>query len=237
MRLTDQQIFQYEEDGFVIVPGLFDTTTVQEMAEHYMNLRAEGLKPGDYSGTADHPEDANHKYPRMLNMHQWDKISEKWVMWPDLLTPLEQLLRDKPVIYQSMVYFKPPGARGQAFHQDQQYLPLDPLIGVWVALDDSIEPVGPMRLVPGSHRYGLLPVEIADTSTSFTDQQVTPPEGTPKPVRADMEPGDVLFWDGKVVHGSHPNVTDTRWRRSFICHFIGEDSKKFEADIVQKMWV
>ena len=56
-----------------------------------------------------------------------------------------------------------------------------------------------MTLVPGSHRYGLLSVETADTSISFTDQQVVLPEGTLEPIRADMQPGDGLFWDGKIV--------------------------------------
>ena len=41
-----------------------------------------------------------------------------------------------------MLYFKPPGGRGQGLHQDQQYITIDPLIGVWVALDRSDQLVG-----------------------------------------------------------------------------------------------
>ena len=57
--------------------------------------------------------------------------------------------------------FKPPGGRGQALHQDEQYITIEPLIGVWVALDRSDKAVGQMVVVPGSHKRGLLQVEAA----------------------------------------------------------------------------
>ena len=43
------------------------------------------------------------------------------------------------------------------------------------------------------------------------------------------QPGDVLFFDGKMIHGSYRNATTDRWRRSFICHYIGENSQSFVA--------
>ena len=61
-----------------------------------------------------------------------------------------------------MLYFKPPGGYGQALHQDQQYIPIEPLIGVWVALDHSGDSVGQMIVVPSSHKMGLLEVEAAE---------------------------------------------------------------------------
>ncbi len=35
-----------------------------------------------------------------------------------------------------------------------------------------------------------------------------------------LEPGDVLFFNGSIVHGSKPNRTTDEWRRSFICHYV-----------------
>ena len=35
-----------------------------------------------------------------------------------------------------------------------------------------------------------------------------------------MRPGDVLFFHGALVHGSLPNVTKDRFRRSLIGHYI-----------------
>ena len=101
MRLSDQEVDQYKEDGFIIVRGLFDPTLAGQMRDHFMKLRAQGPRPGDYGGTTDHMEDANHKYPRLKNMHEWDTVSTQWSRWHSMLAILEQLLEDKPVIYQS----------------------------------------------------------------------------------------------------------------------------------------
>ena len=46
-----------------------------------------------------------------------------------------------------------------------------------------------------------------------------PPEDQ-EPVPAELEPGDVLFFNGSVIHGSSPNDSTDEWRRSFICHYI-----------------
>ena len=227
MRLSDEQIHQYKETGFLVVPGLFDTETAKQMIQHYMERRAEGPKSGDSGGTTDHPEDPNHQYPRMINMHNWDASTGEWAMQETMLELVERLIDDKPVLRQTMLYFKPPGGRGQALHQDEQYITIEPLIGVWVALDKSDKSVGQMVVVPGSHKRGLLQVEAADTAISFTNVQSVMPEDV-KEFYVDMEPGDALFFDGKTIHGSYVNETHNRWRRSFICHYIGEHAKDFE---------
>lgn len=227
MRLSDAQIHQYKEAGFLVVPGLFDTATAQQMIQHYMERRAKGPKPGDSGGTTDHPEDPNHQYPRMINMHNWDELTGEWAMQARMLALVEQLIDDKPVLRQTMLYFKPPGGRGQALHQDEQYITTDPLIGVWIALDKSDRSVGQMVVVPGSHKRGLLQVEAADTAISFTAVQSVMPVGVEE-FYVDMEPGDALFFDGKTIHGSYMNESNDRWRRSFICHYIGENAADFD---------
>ena len=227
MYLTPQQQAHYKEQGFVVIPHLFDTATVKLMRDHYMKRRAEGPKPGDTGGTSDHADDPNHQFPRMINMHNWDTLTQEWASDTNLLSVTEQLIDDTPVLLQTMLYFKPPGARGQALHQDEQYITIDPLIGIWVALDTSDETVGRMVVIPRSHQYGLLSVETANTAISFTNVQVVKPENAEE-LGIDMSPGDALFFDGKVIHGSYMNKTSDRWRRSFICHYMGEKSQRFE---------
>lgn len=217
---------QYDRQGYAVVRGLFDAQTVSVMIKHYMDLRAEGPKPGDTGGTADRPDDPNHRYPRMINMHDWDEPSHQWAVRPDIWQTVNTLFADEPVLRQTMLYFKPPGARGQGLHQDQQYITTDPLLGLWVALDRSDAAVGQMVVAPGSHTRGLLPVEKADTQVSFTGAQAVLPEEA-EVVGVDMEPGDGLFFSGKCVHGSYENSTADRWRRSFICHYVSVNARDF----------
>ena len=76
-----------------------------------------------------------------------------------------------------------------------------------------------MQVVPGSHTWPLLCTTKADTSVSFTDVTVPLPPGQPvHPVV--MSAGDVLFFNGALVHGSFPNRTGDRFRRALIGHYI-----------------
>jgi phytanoyl-CoA hydroxylase len=73
--------------------------------------------------------------------------------------------------------------------------------------------------VPGSHTWPMLCTQPADTNVSISDVTVPIPPG--QEIRAvPMAPGDVLFFNGSLVHGSYPNTTEDRFRRALIGHYI-----------------
>jgi len=39
-----------------------------------------------------------------------------------------------------------------------------------------------------------------------------------------MQPGDVLFVDGFLIHGSKPNRSAHRYRRAFVAHYLAAAS-------------
>jgi len=226
MKLTREQIQQYHDQGFLVVP-LVDEATCRAMIDHYMDMNARKLAPHIMGGDPGNAADPLNKYPRPINMHPWDAKTDEWSKMPAVHDVVRQLINDEPVMHQTMLYYKPPGARGQAFHQDQQYITIDPLVGVWFALEPADRDNGQMIVFPGSHKLGMLPVETADLTLSFTGGQTKLPPHI-REMGVDMKAGDVLFFDGKTIHGSYPNKTTDRFRRSFICHFIGKGAKKFE---------
>jgi ectoine hydroxylase-related dioxygenase (phytanoyl-CoA dioxygenase family) len=126
-----------------------------------------------------------------------------------------------------MLYFKPAGARGQALHQDNFYLRAQPgtCVAAWMAIDPCDEANGCIQVVPGSHRWPLLCTTKADTNISFTDVTVPIPEGTAV-LPVIMQPGDVLFFNGQIVHGSFPNTTTDRFRRALIGHYIQGEAQQ-----------
>ena len=80
-----------------------------------------------------------------------------------------------------------------------------------------------MQIVPGSHNWPILCAVKADTTQSFTDVTVPIPEGTAiEPMI--MKAGDVLFFNGALVHGSFPNTSTDRFRRALIGHYIEGDA-------------
>jgi len=219
--LTEEHRQFYDRNGYVVVRGLFSQEEVERYREHYMTLRKRGSYPGDTAGVDVRSNDPLKRYPRMIHMHRWDDISLQWMIDPRINACLTGLLGREPYAVQTMLYFKPPGARGQALHQDNFYLRAKPgtCMAAWMALDYCDEANGCMQVVPGSHTWDLLCTEKADTSVSFTDVTVPLPPGT-KSLPVVMEPGDVLFFNGALVHGSFPNVTTDRFRRALIGHYI-----------------
>jgi phytanoyl-CoA hydroxylase len=216
----DHQHF-YQSNGYVVVRGLFSDDEVARYLEHYMTLRQRGPFPGDSAGVDIGGDDPIKRYPRMIHMHRWDEVSLRWMLDDRIRVCLAGLLGREPYAVQTMLYFKPPGARGQALHQDQFYLRVQPgtCMAAWMALDPCDEANGCIHIVPGSHAWQVLCTEKADTSISFTDVTVPMPPG--QEVRAlPMAPGDVLFFNGSLVHGSYPNTTADRFRRALIGHYI-----------------
>lgn len=221
-----QQNF-YTTNGYLIVPQVFTLEEVAFYREHFMRLRAEGARPGDFAGADLTSEDPLKRYPRMIHMHRWDETSLQWLLDSRLNACLTDLLGIEPYAVQTMLYFKPAGARGQALHQDQFYLRVQPgtCMAAWLALDKCDEENGCMRVVPGSHEWPVLCPIAADTTQSFTDITVPiPPDQEVRPVL--MEAGDVLFFNGQLVHGSYPNTSPDRFRRALIGHYIVGNAEK-----------
>jgi phytanoyl-CoA hydroxylase len=227
MWITDEHRYQFEREGYAVVPGLFTAGEVAGYRDHFMRLRGQGAFPGDLVGVDPASNDPLKQYPRMIHMHRWDDLSRRWMLDARLGECMTGLLGLEPFAVQTMLYFKPPGARGQALHQDQYYLRVSPgtCIASWLALDDCDEANGCLEVVPGSHRWPLLCTEKADTTESFTDVTVPIPEGT-EVRRVVMRAGDVMFFHGSLVHGSHPNRTAARFRRSLIGHYIQGDAQQ-----------
>lgn len=218
---------QFRQNGYVVAPGLFSPGEAAWFRQHYMDLRAAGIYPGDFAAVDLQSRDPLKKYPRMINMHRWDDLSRQFLLHQRLRQWLIALLGEEPFAVQTMLYFKPPGARGQALHQDQFFLRVQPgtCVAAWLALDRADEENGCMQVVPGTHNLPLLCHTHADTSQSFTAEAVVLPEGTlPEPVV--MEAGDVFFFNGQVIHGSYPNTSQSRFRRALIGHYIVGQAQK-----------
>jgi len=225
--ITSAQIEQYQTYGYANVSQLFTPDEVAVYKDHYMDLRAAGSHPGDSSGFDIGSSDPLKKYPRMIHMHRWDDTTLDWMIDERLNRCMTTLLGTEPYAVQTMLYFKPAGARGQALHQDQYYLNVRPgtCIAAWLALDDCDEENGCLQMVPGSQEWPVLCTTDADTTQSFTEVTVALPDGKrPEPIV--MKAGDVVFFNGQVVHGSFPNSSQSRFRRALIGHYIVGEAEK-----------
>ena len=225
------KVAAFREQGYAVLPGLLSPAEVAELAATFDALHARGSIPGCFKAMpveeARARGDILKAYPRMMHPHRVSDVAMRAMLHPAFAAVLEQLLGEPAIAAQSMFYWKPPTARGQAFHQDNFYLKVHPgtCIAAWVAVDATDEENGCLFVAPGSQKLDIVCPEQADTSVSFTKDYVPlPPDLEARPLP--MAAGDVLFFGGNLIHGSYPNRSADRFRRSFICHYAGVSARE-----------
>lgn len=227
--LTDERRAAWDRDGYLIVPGLFSPDEVAAVRHLFDAIGQKGEPiPNHWEPKLDAPaDDVLARWPRVMHLHRRDEQVKAWMLHPGVRDVLAELMGGPAVATQSMYYFKPPGAKGQALHQDNFYLQVKPdtCVAAWTAIDPATPANGGMYLVPGTHTMEIVCPEVADASESFTTHLVNAPKGM-KAIPAVMNPGDTLFFNGSVVHGSGPNRSPSggQWRRAFICHYMPKSS-------------
>lgn len=226
--LTKEQLEQFDRDGYIILSGLFSEQEAIELREHFMQIHAAGPAPGfDPKPLAEVDGDILRAYPRYIHPHKNDALSMNVMLDERLQNVLTDLFAEDVLAAQSMFYYKPAGARGQALHQDNFYLTVSPgsCMAAWFALEDIDPENGGLFVVPGSHKTPVQCPHVADLTKSFAVEEVDVPQGM-APIPAHMKTGDVLFFNGSLIHGSYPNESKDRFRRSFICHYLPASSRK-----------
>jgi ectoine hydroxylase-related dioxygenase (phytanoyl-CoA dioxygenase family) len=98
------------------------------------------------------------------------------------------------------------------WHQDLGYLHPDAdatfMVNFWVPLVDAPLESGPLQVIPGSHRWGLIPHSHVDGYLGIPEAELPPHTVVDCP----MQVGDLLLIQHKTVHRSTPNRSDrVRW--------------------------
>lgn len=219
----------YAKIGVVKVPGLLKSDEVDLIRDAFMDQVERDNTVGHDDGVPD--GDVLSRYPRFVHPHRHPelevgKLARRYMLDRRILDTVEAMVG--PVNgAQSMFYFKPPTARGQALHQDNLFLQCHPetCVAVWIAIDRTDAENGGLRVVPGSHSYKLVCPGEADSEESFSRQEIHLPEGM-SAEQTELEAGDALVFHGSMVHGSGANTSSTRFRRSLIFHYIPQASTK-----------
>src|SRR3954451_25255741 len=152
---------QFDRDGFVV---LAEALTAQEVAA----LNAEALRicrgeRGAIDGlVADGDHDSDDQLIRRYAcIHQPHKISPLMraaLAHPRIVEALTTLIGPNVKAMQSMLFTKGEGKPGQAWHQDEYFIPTRDrsLTAAWIALDDAPVGNGCLWPLPGSHRRGVI---------------------------------------------------------------------------------
>lgn len=246
--VTVEQYKEYHRDGFVRVEGLIDPEKIKSYAEWAEQLRIENEAKRETASPGDQ-DPLKSEFAEKTRVHMISRLhpdGERLMLHPRILDVLEALVGPDVYALQSMLFFNPPGRGGQGWHQDAYYIKTHPdtLIGAWIALEDADEDNGCLWVVPGSNHEPIYPppgenVGSVHATEAFSDlhsvhnvshlddevntlSQVV--ANYPPPISVPMKPGDVLFFHSHLFHRSHPNRTEDRFRRSYVCHYCNARS-------------
>ncbi len=224
MKLSPAQVASYHENGFLVVEGLVGPAEVEAMRADAVRL-CRGEYPCEHlppvpPGTSD--EAALAQYLCIHHPHRISPFMREAVAHRGVAEALSQVVAPNVKCMQSMLFLKPPKFPGQAWHQDEVYIPTRDrsLTGGWIALDDATVENGCLYVIPGSHRDGYLypqhdhknPAEFDLTPESYGFD-----EGAEIPVECGA--GDVVFFNGYLLHRSRKNRS-SRLRRVLVNHYM-----------------
>ncbi len=177
--ITNEQKRAFERDGYLVVKGLFNPEQVKELREEFMRLSNAPI-PGYFEPALNQEvTDPLKRYPRMMHPHRYNETAMQYMLDPNIMNVLEDLYDEPALAAQSMFYFKPPKSRGQALHQDNFYLKVEPgtCIAAWAAIDPADEENGGLLVVPQTNNDDIYCPEEADRNESFTNHFVKVPKG------------------------------------------------------------
>lgn len=222
--LSAEQIQQFQNDGFLLLRNGCSYDLIGAYNGHIYDIRNQDPMP-EWAAC-----DEAKKYAlRLFNPHKHDSFSRQMMKLPIIRGALAQLMGMEAMGVQSMYFYKEPGTPGQAAHQDYYYIKDDPMtmIAAWMAMEDRVdEENGCLWVIPGSHKLGLLPhgaVKNSEEHETWTDE--TEGIDLSKQMPVVMDQGDILFFSELLIHSSGKNRSSDRWRRSYVCHYIREDSQ------------
>ncbi len=211
MRLNDQQVRQFETEGWLFLPEAF---SLEEVA--LLHREAEGIyrenRPEIWREKSGAPRTAfaAHTYNeafRLLGAH------------PRLIEPVEQIFGDKLYMHQFKINAKS-AFDGEVWQWHQDYgtwqrddgMPEARAMNIAVFLDEVMPINGPLMLVPRSHKHGTLAAGHDTSTTSYplwtldndAVKRLVDEGGIVTPTG---KPGGVLMFHGNLVHGSAGNIT------------------------------
>lgn len=214
---------QYQTNGFYIQRQALTAKDCDQM-----NGEIAEIANGKYSQTMFTRQESDAKreeiYRKILCLHEPHTVSSMFIDYirhPNLTKVLTETIGPSVKCTQSMYFVKAPGLPGQAWHQDEAYIPTRDrsLCGVWIALDDATVENGCLWVVPKSHEKGYL-YQMRDHNQPdrYDVSQQAYGFDTSTEIPVELKKGDALFFNGYLLHKSEKNKTKDNFRRAIVYH-------------------
>jgi len=127
----------------------------------------------------------------------------------------------------SQFFIKHAGMQGNAWHQDENFVPTRDrsLCTAWIALDEATEENGCLRMIPGSHRSGVLyPMRPHNSPDLDRAEECYDFPGLERQVPIVLRPGSCVFFSGYILHSSTTNRRPAGFRRALLYQYASAET-------------
>ena len=217
MKLTPEQLAQFDRDGYLFFPGLFTPEETRMLSDAVPELynRREDYNIREKGGDAVRTNFAAHMYSEPF---------AKLARHPRMIQPVEELLGEELYMHQFKINGKM-AFEGDVWQWHQDYgtwlnddlMPTERAMNVAIFLDDVTEHNGPLMLIPGSHKKGVVEAMHDLTTTSYPlwtvdnnliRQLVERAGGRDGGIVSPKGPaGSMILFHSCLVHGSGSNMS------------------------------
>ena len=226
----EKAVSNYPKRGYLVIENVLSEQEIEEIFEEARQVCL-GHR-GDIAGldALDGLEESE-ALKHIIAIHFPHKLSarlEAMLHQPKIVEALTQVIGPNVKCMQSMFFVKHAGRPGQAWHQDEAFIPTTDrsLTGVWIALDKATIENGCLWVIPGSHQAGeIWPFrEHEDPRFDPSPESHGFPWTDEDAVPVELEPGSALLFNGYLLHRSLNNVCKEGFRRAYVNHYMSAES-------------
>lgn len=229
--ITNEFVEDYQRDGFAILRNALTLERVARVNGEALRLVMTDLGASSADtldlGQLSEPE-LMRKYLCIHYPHKVSGVALDVMKDPQIVEALTSVIGPNVKSMQSMLFIKSEGKPGQAWHQDEHFIPTRDrsLTAVWISLDDATVDNGCLWVIPGSHKRGVLYPDREQDDVRFdcTREAYDFPYTDADAIPVEIPAGAALIFNGYLLHRSLENSGKRGYRRALVNHYMSAES-------------
>ena len=211
--LTSDQINDYNINGYLAPINVLTKNEASEVRKEIEKI--EKLWPNELDGLG-------RNYVHMISP-VFDKVCHS----SKILDAVESIIGKNILVGGTTLFIKNPDKKKfVSFHQDAKYIGLEPhnWVTAWIAITDSNEENGCMRMLTGSHKNNLTHhAQKFDEGNLLTRGQTVENVPIEKTTPVILHAGQMSLHHPTIIHGSGLNNSNDRRIGFVVQSYIGSD--------------
>lgn len=218
----------YSENGYLIAPALLSSAEITQLKDETVAIfrgnrgQVEGILEVDPN---EPDKEVLKRYVAIHFPHKLSNVIYHYLFHSKIVAILKKIVSPNLKCMQSMLFVKAPGKAGQAWHQDEYFIPTrdKSLVGAWIAIDEATVDNGCLWIIPG--RPGYIMRRVKNENAEYADEDtIDVGVWESQSIPVEVKSGSVVFFNGYTLHSSLRNKTSDSFRTALVNHYMSAES-------------